>query len=94
MKDLSKCCKAEVWVGGAGSTRYYVCNNCGNPCDLYCEEDLKLCHACNTMKHIRNGTICQGCVVEMSKEDTGTIKLYTQERLDDACTLYQKEPLK
>ena len=66
------------------------------------EEDLKLCHACNTMKHIRNGTICQGCVVEMSKEDTGTIKLFTQERLDeaykkgfdDACTLYQQEPLK
>jgi hypothetical protein len=41
------------------------------------EEDLKLCHACNTTKHIRNGTICQECVVEMS--DTGTIKLYTDE---------------
>jgi hypothetical protein len=32
------------------------------------EEDLKLCYVCNTMKHIRNGTICQKCVELISKE--------------------------
>jgi hypothetical protein len=56
------------------TNRWYKCKD-GKEHDF--GEDLKLCHICNTMKHIRNGTICQGCVVEMS--DTGTIKLYTDE---------------
>jgi hypothetical protein len=78
------------------------------------EEELKLCHNCNTMKHIRNGTMCQRCmrciarmstgndIVKLNVSENGTIKLFTQERLDeaykkgfdDACTLYQQEPLK
>lgn len=28
----SKCCKAEVSVGGS-VTHYYVCHECGKPCD-------------------------------------------------------------
>ena len=41
-KDISKCCKAEVELGGMGDfhypdtseTRYYVCKKCKRACDV------------------------------------------------------------
>lgn len=30
---ISKCCGAEVKVGGEGSTHYFICTKCENPCD-------------------------------------------------------------
>ena len=35
MEKLSNCCQAEVTIGGIdGSTKYYVCLDCKEPCDL------------------------------------------------------------
>lgn len=31
----SDCHNARVWVGGEGSTHYYVCEECNNPCDTH-----------------------------------------------------------
>jgi hypothetical protein len=30
----SLCCDATVYVGGEGSTHYYVCSKCEKPCDV------------------------------------------------------------
>ena len=30
----SKCCEAEIIVGGGPSTLYYVCKKCGEACDV------------------------------------------------------------
>ncbi len=30
---ISNCCKASYYVEG-GETHYYVCNQCGKPCDV------------------------------------------------------------
>ena len=48
MKLKSKCCGAEVTVGGLGDfddddkvcTRYYICKSCGNACDVYEDGEL------------------------------------------------------
>ena len=39
-EPVSKCCRAPVHVAGratgtTASTRWYVCENCKQPCDLY-----------------------------------------------------------
>ena len=35
---ISNCCGASVKVSG-GTTRYYVCRECKEPCDLAIDED-------------------------------------------------------
>ena len=34
MNSVSKCCRAPVTVGGAGSTHYHVCSKCDEACDV------------------------------------------------------------
>ena len=34
MSKKSNCCDAPVIVGGEGTTHYYVCAECNEPCDL------------------------------------------------------------
>jgi hypothetical protein len=31
----SKCCLADIKVGGDGTTHYHICKKCGNPCDVF-----------------------------------------------------------
>jgi len=33
-KEISKCCKKPVKVGGKGTTHYYVCTKCKQACDV------------------------------------------------------------
>jgi len=34
----SDCCNAPVSVGGGGTTHWWVCEDCGKPCDATPEE--------------------------------------------------------
>jgi len=41
MSKKSNCCDAPVIVGGEGTTHYYVCTECNEPCDAGSPVDEK-----------------------------------------------------
>lgn len=66
----SKCCHAKVSIKGQ-TTRYYICNNCGEPCDV-CDDINNKCKRCN-----KNADPLQqmGANLDIEISDTVTLQI-------------------